>query len=158
MDKAGAVLQSFRYYPYGEAITGNTAERHRYTGKERDNESGNDYFGARYYWSGAGRWLGVDSVGGNDVIPQSFNRYSYAGNNPVNHLDPDGRSWWDGECDPIGWPGARVCYTLPTTPITKVVGKGGGGSRIGGRGSDMRDIAQKITDAKWAKGIQEANT
>ncbi|MFB3906759.1 MAG: RHS repeat-associated core domain-containing protein, partial [Acidobacteriota bacterium] len=61
------------------------------TGKERDNESSNDYFGARYYWNGAGRWLSVDSGKADVADPQMLNRYRYCRNDPVNLVDPDGR-------------------------------------------------------------------
>jgi RHS repeat-associated protein len=71
--------------------------RSRYTGKERDTESGNDYFGARYYASNVGRWLSPDWSAKGDPVPyakldnpQSLNLYSYVYNNPINGIDPDG--------------------------------------------------------------------
>jgi RHS repeat-associated protein len=58
----------------------------KFTGKERDSESGNDYFGARYYASSMGRWLSPDWSGPGDPVPyanfedpQSLNLYSYVG-------------------------------------------------------------------------------
>jgi len=75
----------------------------RYTGKERDTESGNDYFGARYYASTMGRFLSPDpeNFGANIMNPQSWNMYSYAMNNPLINIDPDGREcvWDDGSYD-----------------------------------------------------------
>ncbi len=64
----------------------------RFTGKERDQESGLDYFGARYYGSALGRFTSVDPDPDNmDVTnPQSFNRYAYVWNNPLANTDPDG--------------------------------------------------------------------
>jgi RHS repeat-associated protein len=70
----------------------------RFTGKERDSESGNDYFGARYYGSNMGRFLSPDQAAGDaDPIPyaditnpQSLNLYSYVLNSPVTNSDPDG--------------------------------------------------------------------
>jgi len=68
-----------------------------FPGKERDNESGNDYFGARYYESGIGRWVSPDWSTvpgavpyGNFGNPQSLNLYSDLENNPTSTLDPDG--------------------------------------------------------------------
>jgi RHS repeat-associated protein len=65
----------------------------RYTGKERDTESGNDYFGARYYGSSMGRFSSPDP-GWTDAVdlanPQSWNLYSYVLNNPLINIDPDG--------------------------------------------------------------------
>ncbi len=66
------------------------AVRSRYTGKERDTESGNDYFEARYYGSNMGRFLSPDPTGGHLINPQSLNRYAYALNNPLTNTDPTG--------------------------------------------------------------------
>ncbi len=59
----------------------------RCTGKERDTESGNDYFGAaRYYASSMGRWLSPDPLGmafADPTDPQSLNHYAYVLNNPL---------------------------------------------------------------------------
>jgi len=65
----------------------------RYTGKERDTESGLDYFGARYYASTMGRFMGPDPSGlvfASFANPQSLNLYSYAQNNPLIYTDPTG--------------------------------------------------------------------
>lgn len=65
-----------------------------YTGKERDAESGLDYFGARYYTSGMGRFMSPDPIIMNDlrmINPQRWNKYSYAVNNPIVFDDPSGK-------------------------------------------------------------------
>jgi RHS repeat-associated protein len=68
-----------------------------YTGKERDTESGNDYFGARYYASSMGRFLSPDWSAKIEPVPyakmddpQSLNLYSYLKNNPLGGVDADG--------------------------------------------------------------------
>jgi RHS repeat-associated protein len=65
----------------------------RYTGKERDTESGLDYFGARYYGSTMGRWMSPDPtmLGAILELPQTWNIYSYEYNRPTYGTDPDGR-------------------------------------------------------------------
>ena len=76
--------------------------RYRFTGKERDSETGFDYFGARYYSSAMGRWLLPDWSEQPEPIPyadlgdpQSLNLYNYVRNNPVSVSDPDGhQGWW----------------------------------------------------------------
>ncbi|MFZ0304507.1 MAG: RHS repeat-associated core domain-containing protein [Terracidiphilus sp.] len=63
------------------------------TGKERDAESGNDYFGARYYASSMGRFMSPDDGTGVRLTnPQSLNRYAYVFNNPLMLIDPTGHS------------------------------------------------------------------
>lgn len=74
--------------------------RYRYTGKERDTESGNDYFGARYYASSMGRFMSPDWSAQASPVPyavmgdpQSLNLYSYVRNNPLSRRDLDGHCW-----------------------------------------------------------------
>ncbi len=67
--------------------------RSHFTGKERDTESGNDYFGARYYASSLGRFLSPDPSGlvyADQKNPQSLNLYAYVMNNPLIYVDPRG--------------------------------------------------------------------
>jgi RHS repeat-associated protein len=63
-----------------------------FTGKERDTESGNDYFGARYYASSMGRFMSPDEpfADFDPNNPQSWNLYGYVRNNPLTNTDPDG--------------------------------------------------------------------
>jgi RHS repeat-associated protein len=64
-----------------------------FIGKERDTESGNDYFGARYYASSMGRFISPnDGTGEHFENPQSLNRYAYVFNNPLKLIDPSGHS------------------------------------------------------------------
>jgi len=70
-----------------------------FTGKERDSESGNDYFGARYYASAMGRWLSPDWNGSPVPVPyadftnpQTLNLYAYVSNNPLRRNDPTGHA------------------------------------------------------------------
>jgi RHS repeat-associated protein len=65
----------------------------RCTGKERDSESGLDYFGARYYSNGLGRWTSPDKPFADQHLqnPQSWNLYMYAANRPTSLIDTDGR-------------------------------------------------------------------
>ncbi len=70
-----------------------TRVRSRCTGKERDAETGLDYFGARYYANSMGRWMSVDPTlsSATAVDPQTWNRYSYVRNMPIIAIDLDGR-------------------------------------------------------------------
>jgi len=56
------VTDALDYLPYGEQIAGGTFTTHKFTGYERDAESGLDYAAARYYSSSLGRFMSVDSA------------------------------------------------------------------------------------------------
>ncbi len=93
-DYAGTVETSFQHLPFGELLTslsGDATEKH-FTGKERDTESGLDYFGARYYGSNMGRFMSPDHplIDQHPENPQSWNLYAYARNNPLINIDPTG--------------------------------------------------------------------
>jgi RHS repeat-associated protein len=90
------------YQPFGELDTSvctpmppspNNSTTHKFTGKERDSESGLDNFGARYFASTLGRFTSPDPKARSAKLadPQSWNRYTYVGNNPLAFIDPDGR-------------------------------------------------------------------
>ncbi len=75
------------YTPYGETSFGSFArKRYRFTGKEKDEESGLYYFGARYYSPSLGRWFNCDPAG----IVDGLNIYQYVKSNPLNARDPIG--------------------------------------------------------------------
>lgn len=63
---------------------------YKFTGKERDLETGSDDFGARYLRSNMGRFMSPDPLGGGLLDPQTLNKYSYVRNNPINLTDPTG--------------------------------------------------------------------
>src|SRR5271170_5868898 len=65
---------------------------YKFTGKERDSESGLDNFGARYDASTMGRFMTPDPLMASATVrnPQTWNRYAYALNNPLRYVDPTG--------------------------------------------------------------------
>jgi len=121
-DKTGALASVKRhdYLPFGEELFTGTGGRtptlgyaadsirQKFTSKERDNETGLDYFLARYYSSTQGRFTSPDEFTGGphevfgEVLgptpllyaeptePQSLNKYNYSLNNPLRYVDPDG--------------------------------------------------------------------
>lgn len=93
-DCCGNILNESDYYPYGSeiVITGNDANRYKFTGKERDSEFGLDNFGARYNASTMGRFMTPDpsNLSVDFWLPQTWNRYAYALNNPVAIVDRNG--------------------------------------------------------------------
>ena len=92
LDDQAQIISYEEYTPYGSSSyqaarsQTETAKRYRYTGKERDEESGLYYHGARYYAAWLGKWISADSIG----IADDLNLYTYARCNPVVRVDPDG--------------------------------------------------------------------
>jgi RHS repeat-associated protein len=80
------------YYPYGGlASTDAVPQVYKFTGKERDAESGLDNFDFRHFGSSLGRFMQPDDDSAQSPLdPQSWNLYSYVENKPLNHVDPDG--------------------------------------------------------------------
>jgi RHS repeat-associated protein len=92
------VISYEEYYPYGASAyraSSSSADlslkRYRFTGKERDSETGLDYFGVRYYASWLGRWTSGDPGG----FVDGLNLYRYTRNDPVNNVDAWGYSTED---------------------------------------------------------------
>ena len=97
-DEFGNLKWQRGYQPYGEIQlprdsndTDTNTNALGYTGKPRD-PSGLVYLGARYYDPLAGRFMAVDPAGIDANNPHSFNRYTYANNNPYKYVDPDGKA------------------------------------------------------------------
>ncbi len=93
LDGTGRVISYEEYYPYGatsyqavDAALRAAAKRYRYTGKERDEETGLAYHGARYYAPWLGRWTSADPLG----PAAGPNPYAYVGNHPSTSHDPTG--------------------------------------------------------------------
>ncbi|RYZ05672.1 MAG: RHS repeat-associated core domain-containing protein, partial [Myxococcales bacterium] len=99
LDESGDVISYEEYHPYGstafhtaDGSADVSAKRYRYTGKEKDDETGLYYHGARYYAPWLGRWTAADPAG----LSGGLNLFAYVGGNPINLQDPDGRkprSW-----------------------------------------------------------------
>jgi RHS repeat-associated protein len=113
-----------RYYPYGEQIGGfsATANNHEKFGTyTRDSFTGLDYADQRYYASTYGRFTTVDRGPANLGAPQTLNRYTYVGGDPVNSSDPSGLcavdgngNWWDGEPNGLWSPFPGRCKDNPS--------------------------------------------
>jgi RHS repeat-associated protein len=95
LDQTGRVINYEEYHPYGttayQAVDKTikaAAKRYRYTGMERDEESGLEYHSARYYMPWLGRWCSVDPLA--DKYP-SLSSYIYCANNPIRNIDHDGK-------------------------------------------------------------------
>jgi RHS repeat-associated protein len=91
-DQTGYAIQHLQYLPFGELRvdqhTTSWNSRYTFSAKEKDEESGYGYFGARYYDSDLSIWLSVDPM--SDKYP-SLSPYAYVANNPVKLVDPNGK-------------------------------------------------------------------
>jgi len=83
------------------ALSPQTRLAGQFTGKERDAETGLDFFGARYMSSAQGRFTSADPLlnSAKPWEPQTWNRYSYALNNPLKYVDPNGLYNLVNSCD-----------------------------------------------------------
>jgi RHS repeat-associated protein len=107
----GGTMERLDYLPFGETVpvspgsprygvTGYAVDvgvKQQFTSKERDTETGLDYFGARYMSSAQGRFTSPDEpfADQHSEYPQTWNLYMYGRNNPLRYTDPDGRGLWD---------------------------------------------------------------
>lgn len=85
-----AILWQEHYDPYGKKLNG-VDDAIGYTGHAYDGETGLTYMQARFYDAEVGRFFSTDPVHFVDDNPFTFNRYSYANNNPYKYTDPSGQ-------------------------------------------------------------------
>jgi RHS repeat-associated protein len=154
---SGAVVYWAQHDPHGIPLAegGNPAlTTRRFAGHERD-VSGFDNMQARMYKKGKGRFVQPDPIGLRAARlnqPQSLNRYSYVGNDPINRVDPTGTDWIDAFCSLLAGEGMnlnRWCQDrgwTDYTDTTKLGGSRGGSGELGpsyeigtGRGEPFDD-------------------
>ncbi len=110
LDERGEIISYEEFHPFGTTSYRSgknesevSLKRYKYVGKERDEETGLYYYGARYYSAWLGRFVSVDPL--QFKFPH-LTPYNYASNSPVTHLDIDGMQNPE-ETDPL----------VPYTPI-----------------------------------------
>lgn len=119
-DESGYPISYEEYHPYGTSAYRSakpgfnlSLKRYRFSGKERDDETGLYYFGARYYAARLGRWTSSDSAG----FVRGSNLYKYCSNNPVAYHDPTGMA--DKPLNPAG----GVSWEIPVDVFLDKSGK-----------------------------------
>src|SRR5450432_4593272 len=92
-DSLGSIKSESDYYPWGGELqfVANDSNHYKFTGKERD-ETGLDYFGARYYSNGLARFITPDNGGSlqPNANPKTLNLYTYGFDNPLRFSDEEG--------------------------------------------------------------------
>ncbi len=111
-DSTGKQVACYEYKPYGETskISGSFSTDIRFTGQRLDASTSFYFYGARYYDPELGRFIQPDTIVQAPFSPQTLNRYSYCGNNPITYIDPTGHKkfkwyapWtWFSSDGPIG--------------------------------------------------------
>jgi RHS repeat-associated protein len=100
-DAQGNIKNESDFYPWGGELQflANDSNHYKFTGKERDSETQLDYFGARYYSNGLGRFITPDWAAKPEPVPyadrtdpQTLNQYSYVRNIPTVKVDADGHA------------------------------------------------------------------
>lgn len=91
-NSTGAEVKATLFYPYGEnrSYIGTKTLAFKYTGQEYDESTGLHNYGARYYNANFMHFISPDSIVPDRSNPQTFNRYAYVRNNPLNRVDPSG--------------------------------------------------------------------
>ena len=135
LDTVGEFVKREEFLPYGETSYGGYArKRYRFTGKERDEESGLYYAGARHYASWLARWTSCDPTG----LSGGLSLYAYVQGNPLRFVDPSGTQemspvptgagpppplLWDGPpADPAPMPPANPPTVPPEIPPEAAAG------------------------------------
>jgi len=148
-NSAGNVLECYDYLPFGQILStadngrnaagchpadpdnlAGTRADEKFTGQKRDNETGLDFFNARYFYAPLGRFMSPDpgNAGASTNDPQSWNAYAYARNNPLKYTDPEGKRYqvcWDGgECHEMYDHDYLNYKATVIDPIGYIAGKG----------------------------------
>jgi RHS repeat-associated protein len=127
LDASGNIVGRQGHLPFGEDFgeSGEQEKRH-FTSYERDAESGLDYAINRSYSPSIGRFQSADPyrASGYRVDPQSWNRYAYTRNNPVNRIDPAGLE--DDTLHPIEWDNGTISVNAGAYIVVGVSELGGG--------------------------------
>jgi RHS repeat-associated protein len=127
LDDKAQVISYEEYAPYGsstyEAVRSQTetAKRYGYTGKERDEESGLYYYGARYYAPWLGRWSSADP----DDVMDGINVFRYVTCNPIRYVDEVGEKAKSTSINTVADFQKFITTTAKDHPILKILTPGG---------------------------------
>jgi RHS repeat-associated protein len=138
IDSQGQVLNHIVYDSFGKVkseTNPNVDFRYGYTGRERDEETGLDYYRTRYYDSLVGRFVSEDTIGFNGG---DANLYRYVANSPLNLIDPNGTSWLNDADAALSDHGIDLYGAVNT------LDKGVGGFASGATGGATDIVRQRI--------------
>ncbi len=148
--QSGVGNRSALYYPPSDLAVADGVTQ-KFTGKERDGETGIDYFGARYFSAAQGRWTSPDWSERPEPIPyanlgdpQSLNLYGYVHDNPLLAPDPDGHGCEaDAGGDTKKWMACKGVSSQITGYTVEVVAQVVKDTVVGG----VKGAANQVIDA-----------
>jgi RHS repeat-associated protein len=139
-DSVGNILNESLFFPYGVervVMQNDTGNNYKFSGKERDAETGLDDFGARYYDSSLGRFMTPDWDTKPITVPyakfgdpQTLNLYAYVENGPLNNVDADGHSATPTSDDLISGTTPEGGSYVPCVQVCAAEGNDGTGNLI----------------------------
>src|SRR5262249_44736534 len=129
-DAQGNIKNESDFYPWGGELQflANDSNHYKFTGKERDSETQLDYFGARYYSNGLGRWISADWSATPVAVPyadfgdpQTLNLYGYVRGLPTTRADLDGhdgflRDLWEASTGAVQGAVSSVAFGAVGAP------------------------------------------
>lgn len=186
-DATGQIISRRDFMPFGEELLpdatyrttaqkyGSTNDkiRQKFTSYERDNEIELDFAQARYYNPKHGRFTAVDPLmaSASPVNPQTWNRYIYVGNNPLNITDPTGLSWYyNSSTDSYKWYGDNDTVGKGYTSVAGTTGRdergvgsfvyqsGGGWVSLNPNGNSFRESATREEATKIFGGMYQCSS
>jgi len=170
-DSAGVIKAESDYYPWGGELqfVNNDSNDYKFTGKKRDLETGLDYFGARYYSNGLGRWVSADWSATPVPVPyadfydpQTLNLYQFVGGNPASKADPDGHDGATGTVELVADKAVStmlkgVARRMLLKAVAGAVASAAGGVEIGLKVKEcieiQTDINNTLADAEWQENV-----
>jgi RHS repeat-associated protein len=144
---SGIIENESDYYPWGGELqfVANDSNHYKFTGKERDAETQLDYFGARYYSNGLGRFITPDWSAKPVPVPyadfsnpQSLNLYGYVNNNPIGHIDKDGHFSDANKDKNLPKPDAQHDHTITVRQVS------GQGANLAGHATVQIDGGKEV--------------
>lgn len=162
LDSNGRIISYEEYYPYGStsysATRNNTdaPKRYRYSGKERDEETGLDYYGARFCAHWIARWTSSDPSG----IMDGPNTYVFVQCNPIVNIDPNGQWTWKQVAVVAAVITVAVAVTVVTAgaaaPAVAAAAATVGGTAAGATGAAAVTLAGTVAVGAAAGGLSGA--
>ncbi|MCX5578924.1 SpvB/TcaC N-terminal domain-containing protein [Kaistia terrae] len=145
VDLDGQVLGREEYYPFGGtsyqlSTSGVAARRYRFTAKERDEFTGLNYHGARYYSPWLARWISADPA------IHGLNHYAYVNNRPIIQVDPTGM--WDEVLRPAGSGSSDTQAPTETPAGTSVVTATRDAALRGGPATVYNSVQRSVYEAQ----------